>query len=91
MLEEHTGGVPSQALEDGSPKAFRESIMSEVCFLRGVTTNYLLGCGAKVFLGANASNLFSLFHSILGNLLVLNFGPLVLTHPLELSLVSAAS
>lgn len=37
MLGEHTGGVPNQALEDGSPKAFRVAIMSEVSFMRGVT------------------------------------------------------
>lgn len=65
--------------------------MSEVSFIRGVTTVTYLVVAAEVFVGANASNLFSLFQPVPGNLLVYDFGPPVLTHPLELSLISAAS
>lgn len=49
--------------------------MSEMSFTRGlVTVNYLV-VAVKVFLGANASNLSSLFQSLLRDLLVLNFWP----------------
>ena len=47
--------------------------MSEVSFRRGVTTVTYLVVAANAFLGANASSLFSLLHSVRGSSSLLTF------------------
>lgn len=61
---------PAQAPEHSSPKAFREAMMSEVSFMRVLTVLLTWLWLLKSSLELMLQIVFSLFHFLLGNLLV---------------------